>query len=328
MQFCKDVEERVEETRHDFVETWQQVEQTVQETICEWLPWPLDSFCDLITHIIFVVVLVIVEVITIIVKIITKVVCVTLEITGVIIDAVVGFILRIPVIGRFIGQIIKLVSGIISLIVGILDGIAYLIGIRPIKYLRLGILILRDEQKNPVIQLQDVNAALAFAQTVYYDEAHVRIKLLGVEIVDGVAPRENLDAGSEQFAYLDDIWLAGGWFDLVAQSHFRSEGLSRVLAVGSPVIVFITRSVRGKATGSSLWMLTDYVTVEGSRFVGNTADETVMAHEMGHACTLLHTDDKTNLMDGSSSPPNAKRGGNLSPFQAVVVRASRHVTFW
>jgi hypothetical protein len=326
VQICKDVEERVEETHRDLVDRWDKIEQTVHDTICESLPWPLDDFCDVITRIIVTFVKVVIEVVTVIVRVVTRVVCKTIELVGTVVDAVVGVLLRFPLIGRIVGAILKVIGEVISGIAAVADTIGYLIGIRPVKFLHVGILILRDEQENPMVQPQDLNTAIAYAQRVFYDEAHVRIKVLGIKTIDGSAPSENLDVGSEQFAVLDELFLAGGWFDMQAQDRFRAEGFSRLLTIGSPVYVFITRSVRGQATGCSLGPFTDYVTVERSQFVDSTADETVMAHEIGHACKLLHTDDKTNLMVGSSSA-SAKRGDNLSPFQAVVLRASRHVTF-
>ncbi len=327
MQICKDVEQRIEETHHDIVERWDRIEQTVKEKICDWLPWPVDEICDWVTHVIVTFVKVVIEVITVIVRVFTIVVCKTIEITGMIADAILGVLLRFPLIGRIVGAILKLIGEVISLFTSLLDSIGYLIGIRVTKFLRVGIIILRDEQENPVVQPEDLNTAIAYAERVFYDRAKIWLKVLGVKTIEGSAPSENLDVGSEQFAILDELFLAGGWFDLQAQELFRSEGFFRVVTIGAPIYVFITRSVRNQATGCSLGPITDYVTVERSQFVDRTADETVMTHEMGHACKLLHTDDKTNLMDGTSSP-SAKRGNNLSPFQAVVARASRHVTFW
>ena len=70
----------------------------------------------------------------------------------------------------------------------------------------------------------------------------------------------------------------------------------------------------GKLAGCSLGPLTDYVTVR--------ADQPVcLAHELGHACSLLHTQAAANLMNPTCG------GVHLSRWQVAVLRASRHVTY-
>jgi hypothetical protein len=46
-----------------------------------------------------------------------------------------------------------------------------------------------------------------------------------------------------------------------------------------------------------------------------------MAHEIGHACSLWHVDDETNLMN----PDDADT--QLSRFQVALLRTSRHVSY-
>ena len=66
--------------------------------------------------------------------------------------------------------------------------------------------------------------------------------------------------------------------------------IPRASGLGAPIIAFAVRKFSpAKTKGSSLGPLADYITVD---FV--TGTESVLAHEMGHACNLTHTTDDTD----------------------------------
>jgi hypothetical protein len=125
---------------------------------------------------------------------------------------------------------------------------------------------------------------------------------------------------------LDELFLPGSYFETAANGYCFDEAASRLLAIGSPVVVFVVRSVAGQATGCSLLTFTDYVTVERGTFKGRSADPTVMGHEIAHACTLIHFDNPNNLMFPTSTA-GTLRGSRLTPIQSTLFRNSRHVTF-
>jgi len=54
-------------------------------------------------------------------------------------------------------------------------------------------------------------------------------------------------------------------------------------------------------------------------------DPTVLAHELGHACSLPHYGDSNNLMFGRSSA-GSLRGSGMSVLQSTILRNNRHVT--
>jgi predicted Zn-dependent protease len=57
----------------------------------------------------------------------------------------------------------------------------------------------------------------------------------------------------------------------------------------------------------------------------NTYDDTVLAHELGHALNLPHHRDRGNLMFPESSPPGRVRGTSLTRWQRALIRSNRHV---
>jgi hypothetical protein len=72
----------------------------------------------------------------------------------------------------------------------------------------------------------------------------------------------------------------------------------------------------------------DWVIVQAPLFnreQPGTYDETVVAHEIGHALNLPHRRDKQNLMFPESSPPLSVRGTALQGWQTAILHANRHV---
>jgi predicted Zn-dependent protease len=98
--------------------------------------------------------------------------------------------------------------------------------------------------------------------------------------------------------------------------------------IGRPITAIVVREIAGRTTGCSLGISADWVVVQASLFKAEhplTYDETVLAHEIGHALNLPHHPDRGNLMYYSSSPPNGFRGTALSGWQRALITANRHV---
>ena len=90
------------------------------------------------------------------------------------------------------------------------------------------------------------------------------------------------------------------------------------LGYGSEIIVFVVDDVTPEGTGGcSMAASTNYIMTESG------TSENMIAHEMGHACILLHRDDRGNLMfpTVSSSPQT------LTNWQVSVIRWSKHCTY-
>jgi hypothetical protein len=198
-------------------------------------------------------------------------------------------------------------------------------------------------------------AILQLAVDVYKRDANIRIVPLkpfqydsgfaGAEVVDdswvvvdeGTAD-ELLDIPNDERGWMSDWGHAGSQFQLKASTCCFYGAWRRVVGYGAPVTCFVVRSIPG-AAGHALWV-TDYVRVESQSkdFSGKYSSPRTLGHELGHACNLFgHTcpdDDIQNIMaarDGCDGPPkrDADRvNPRLSDWQALVVRASKHVTYF
>lgn len=182
--------------------------------------------------------------------------------------------------------------------------------------LRVAVLILSDA-RGPLCTEADVLPSLDRADKIFREEAGIRVRTLSVRTIAEPAPQRALEPRANQRLLLDDI-----------QGH--TEFYRRQLApagVGSPVTVVVVREIEGRTTGCSLGMTADWVIGQRSLFLTSNPqgyDNTVLAHELGHALNLPHHSDQRNLMFPSSSPPDGLRGTALRPWQGWVLGANRH----
>ena len=214
-------------------------------------------------------------------------------------------------------QGLSLLRAGVNRVIGLPDLLASLAGLRPSKRLRLQVILLRDEEGEPVAPLAEVEAALA-------ETARGRGRAprpgpvppgdsLGVPAA-GPAPAAALDAPcTSQGLWRTDLGPAGGFF-----RGLRIRGGLRFIGRGAPLTVFVVRDVVGKC-GCSLGPLGDYVTVDAEGLGGRT--RRILAHELGHSCGLRHKPDERNLMRPKGP------GEELTVWQTAVFRSSRHVTY-
>lgn len=184
------------------------------------------------------------------------------------------------------------------------------------------VVILSDEQSKPLLTPEAVDAALKRADRIFTEGAGVRVRCVGVSTVTEPAPTEALDPRANRELLLDDIL---GRTDFIRRAVPRRPLLS---LTGDPVTVVVVRTIRGNATGCSLGATADWVICQASLFDPSrerSYDETVLAHELGHALNLPHHPDTGNLMYSTSSPPNKVRGTRLARWQGAVVVTNRHV---
>lgn len=220
------------------------------------------------------------------------------------------------VAGGTVAQSLNVLKETVKRTLALPDFAGHMAGIQPYKTLRVRVTILRDEGGQPLAEEEEVTPSLDEARRIFSEGAHVRLLPAGrpVVTVPGPAPRAALDVHCDDGAWQEDFGAAGAYFRQHAAS--RNEGQRR--GYGAPVTVFIVRDISNKG-GCSLGPLADYVTVEARML--NRARHRLLAHEVGHACGLWHSEVKANLMFPKGP------GAALTRWQAAVLRSSRHVTY-
>ena len=183
------------------------------------------------------------------------------------------------------------------------------------------VVILSDEHGRPLTTPDRLGPALELADRVFTDRAGIRVRVDGIDTVTVPAPTSALDPRANRGLLLDEI---------TGRVAAYRENLPRrpLLSVsGDPVTVVVVRSIAGRTTGCSLGMTADWVICQASLFDAaqpRACDETVLAHELGHALNLPHHSGADNLMRPVSSPPGDVRGTDLRAWQAAIMQANRH----
>lgn len=310
--YCHEVQERIEEKVEQPIEEWvEKRRKKCKKKKCKkWCLCCNKWFCWIETFLERVVTWVVVTV----VKWVARVVCEVIDGFISLIAVLVGLILAIPIIGRLIHEFWDSLIDLFWRIVGVFGTIADLFGWEWEKRLRVCLIILRDEKGIEVATEAGLTPHIEAAKTIYKRAANVRLIVEGIHTVIGPAPEAALDVGCDATAWWNDLWLPGGWFEVTANDECFEGNARRLLGWASPVVVFVVRDVKGKL-GCSLGPFSDYVTVAGK-------DARCLAHELGHACGLWHVDGRGNLMFATCG------GMSLKKWQRVILRGSRHVTYF
>lgn len=249
---------------------------------------------------------------------------------------VIEAILSVPILGRLLGWLLGLAQTIYLVAIGIFDSAAGLIGIRPEKKLRICTIILADESGTPIISAAAVVPWLQNAVRIFKQEANVRVLPVKpfqystgfnddetvtedwIHVRTHPSSSRILDLGGEMATAGADLIDIGSHYNTIANLECFYGSWRKLTGYGASITIFVIRSME-EGLGRSLGPLTDYVVIGGRQAI----DITDVAHEMGHACYLLHDGDSGNLMLSG-----APRGTSLSWLQTVIVRSSRHVTYF
>lgn len=204
------------------------------------------------------------------------------------------------------------------------------VGARPLKKLRLRVVVLAGDDRRPVTGTSPADVRSAVRQAVdvadelFRREAKFKIVAAGGRLgtldsrpAPPAARRVRCDSG----ALRDDLTAAGKFF----RGRAASNVVGTVIGAGAPLTAFVVEDVVDKA-GCSLGPLTDYVTIDD----GGLGRRRTLAHEISHALGLPHTGGMGGAISGGSGAnlmTSSRHGENLNDRQVLTVRNSRHVTF-
>jgi hypothetical protein len=236
----------------------------------------------------------------------------------------------IPILGRLIKLVWNTILTMPHFVLGMGELLLWQMGFQPVKKLKLGVVVLLDKENKPQIDEERIIDSLKRTGEIFLERAKVKIvpavhipKHLSnqdapsehwIQYADHQTSRQILDVDCDLEAIVQDLLLHGTSFQWINLRQFFFTSFRRVFGYGSPVTVFIVRSIKEKS-GCSLGWFTDYVTVPKSNL-------RCIPHEVGHACNLFHRkEEKENLMYPFNCRPT-----KLTPWQVAVLRSSRHVT--
>jgi matrixin len=196
--------------------------------------------------------------------------------------------------------VVHIVCIVIAIITGIPAFLLCLLGLNPPKRLRLCIKVLTDQHMNSAVTAAAIRqnidrARLAFA------ECKIEVIVLGIEYI--IAPQylASTDCSASGLFSLWHVWFT-----------------QHACWCCNQVSVFFVDHIVG-ASGCTYWG-DSWCRVDQTA----NADDSVMAHEVGHVLNLFHVNDPNNIMYPAYSPT----AHNLTAFQCCLAKRSPFVTYF
>jgi hypothetical protein len=194
----------------------------------------------------------------------------------------------------------------------------------PRKKLTVHIVVLSkltDARKQQVAG--ELQLSIDTAKRILSDRFNVALRPYAADYVqwfEGAVPPEALtpsccgaDLFGEEFITTGEFYArnTAGW-------------VAAPISLRFPVTVFIVDDMKC-GDGCSNGPLSDWVvvTTRALNYPNFLVPNSVIVHEVGHACTLWHSGSASNLMY-----KKPERGDDTKWFQSNLLRSSRHVTYW
>lgn len=298
-RICKEIQEKITETRTEAREECKEISKTITETVCSWMPWPISELCDLVTKVITEIVCSIVYVVITIVSWVTRIVCEIIFIID-------------WIITHLVGIIEWLVNRIISLPEMLLCFIG--VGFGNKKY-RICPIVIANAEGEPVVPVAVIQRQIETAIEIYR-QCNITVEASPISIIEGkshLADASGCDAGgyfSGDRTEYEHLSCCKGFIESVKCLRF-------------PTGIIFPRHIL-----KAIWVDTlesgdrgCYLLPESFILMASTAAVDTLAHEMGHAADLLHSDDPLNLM---TTP--TRTDSQLTDVQCCIIRTSRFVT--
>jgi hypothetical protein len=226
-----------------------------------------------------------------------------------------GLLFSIPYLGRITALVWRGVIDIFWRLISLPDVILGMFGLYPQKKLRIAVISLIGDDKEQIVKEDKLKETIQDTIETYLEAANVRVIVDKVKMMESPAPPGSLNPGCGSGALLDDIGTAGMYYEHTINKECFDSAFQRYSGYAAPIIVYVVKEVKGGDIGCSLGPFTDYVTIEGRK-------PQCIAHEVAHACGLLHVNDGENLA------AHICGGRKLAWWQKAIVRSSRHVTYF
>lgn len=299
MQICRRVQERIETVRTEAQNQCRNVTRTITETICSWLPWPLDDLCGLVTRVITEVICAIVYVVITIVSWVWRTICETIAVLDFLVTLVAGVL-------EWLGNRIITFPEWVLCLAGVKLGR---------KNYRICPMVIADAAGNPFVPIATIQTHIRTAQAIFND-CNVNVVASPIIVVTG-APHLAVGPSCD----------AGGFFSL-HKLEYEHLSCCNGLLESIKCLRFPSGLIWPRRILKAIW-LSDvpgkagcYIFPDSFLQIDNTGTVNILAHEMGHACDLLHRDDINNLMHSSAT------NANLTDFQCCTIRISKWVTLF
>jgi hypothetical protein len=297
-RICKEIQERIETTRTEAQNQCRNVSHTVSETICSWMPWPLDDLCDLVTRVITEVVCAIVYVVITVISWVTRIVC---EII-VIIDWIITFL-------------VNAIEWLGNRIITFPEWLLCLAGVKGLrKNYRICPMVIANDEGNPLVPLNVIQNQINTAIRIY-NNCNVNVIASPIIVVTGksfLATGPSCDAEgffSEHKLEYEHLSCCNGLLESIKCLRFPS-GIIWPRHILKTIWVADVPGKVGCYLFPNSFLLVD----------ADAAIDT-LAHEMGHACDLFHVDEQANLMH-----PGDRTSSTLTNFQCCTIRTAKFVT--
>jgi hypothetical protein len=197
--------------------------------------------------------------------------------------------------------IARVICIIITIIISFPFFILCLVGLRLPSHIRVSIKVLTNRAGASAVTPAAIQASMDTMRTIY-DQCSITVEFDGVERI--VAP--------------DLLVTPDDWSGFLAPWHAKYSQLA--FGCCNQITVFFIDDISGSSNGLTYWG-DNWCRVDA----GANTDPTIMAHEVGHMCSLWHDDDNKNLMFSASGPPTNPRN-ILSGNQCCWMQASPFIT--
>ena len=188
-------------------------------------------------------------------------------------------------------------------------------------------MVLRSPAGPVLKNIYDLSGAIDHLKQIFKDHCNINVVPYAsgnkddlknwVHVLDDVAPPRSLKYRAGRLGVPAELGEAGDYF---AGQMAGWVGGFMPIRLAFPITIFIVEEVIGAAAIAPL--LNDYIVMSAT--LNQAADTSIMSHEVGHRCNLLHFNEKNNLMYYANS---REAPYWLHWWQRNLVRVSEHVTY-